>query len=209
LIHESFRRHTGWFVFVLFSTALAPNARADLYSYMDDQGVLHFTNIPGDPRYAPHRFNRTDNTFSWTDDVGRMQRVHRVDVDRYDTTIQEAAKYYSLPAALVKAVVAAESAFEAGAVSPAGAIGLMQLMPATARAMFVIDPLDPKDNIYGGTRYLRVLANRFAGDVRKAVAAYNAGPEAVERVGGVPAIAETEGYVRRVLALYRHYATSF
>lgn len=184
-------------------------AHAELYSYMDDAGVLHFTNIPGDPRYSPHRFGRADNTFTWQDEVGRMQRIHRVDIDRFDAFIREAALYYSLPPSLVKAVVAAESAFEVAAVSPAGAIGLMQLMPETARAMFVTDPFDARDNIFGGARYLRILANRFGGDVRRAVAAYNAGPEAVERSADIPSYQETEAYVRRVMALYRHYAATF
>ena len=194
---------------ILTLISAVPTARADLYSYLDEAGVLHFTNIPGDPRYKPHRFGQTDNTFTWQDQGGRAQKIHRVDIDRFDTCIREAAQYYSLPSPLVKAVVAAESAFEAAAVSPAGAIGLMQLMPETARAMFVTNPLDPRDNIFGGARYLRILANRFNGDVRLAVAAYNAGPDAVEKSAGVPSYRETEAYVRRVMALYQHYAVTF
>jgi len=193
---------------LVLMTGVRP-ARAELYSYLDDAGVLHFTNIPGDPRYSPHRFGHADNTFTWQDEIGRMQRIHRVDIDRFDHFIREAAQYYSLPPSLVKAVVAAESAFEVAAVSPAGAIGLMQLMPETARAMSVTDPFDARDNIFGGARYLRILANRFGGDVRRAVAAYNAGPNAVEKSADIPSFQETEGYVRRVMALYRHYAATF
>ena len=105
----------------------------------------------------------------------------------------------------MKAVVAAESSFEPAAVSPAGAQGLMQLMPATAREMKVRDAFDPRANIFGGCRYLRLMANRFAGDVRLTAAAYNAGSEAVERAKGVPPFDETETYVKRVLKLYHHY----
>jgi soluble lytic murein transglycosylase-like protein len=202
-------RRLRFTLFALTVLGVAPTARAELYSYLDEDGVLHFTNIPGDPRYGPHRFGQADNTFTWNDEGGRAQRVHRVDIDRFDSMIREAAQYYSLPASLVKAVVAAESAFETTAVSPAGAIGLMQLMPETARAMFVADAFDARDNIFGGARYLRILANRFGGDVQRAVAAYNAGPDAVEKSAGVPSYRETEAYVRRVMALYRHYAVTF
>ena len=109
------------------------------------------------------------------------------------------------PPALVRAVMHAESAFDPNAVSNVGASGLMQLMPATAREMYVKDIFDAKDNIEGGVRYLRVLANEFDGDMVKIVAAYNAGPKAVWNAGGVPAIPETQDYVRKVLRLYFSY----
>ena len=125
--------------------------------------------------------------------------------DTYDLIIIEAARYYSLPPALVKAVVAVESSFEPAAVSHAGAQGLMQLIPRTARAMHVRDVFDPRGNVFGGARYLRILANQFNGDIRRTLSAYNAGPRAVERAGGVPHIDETRKYLRRVLALYHHY----
>jgi len=191
---------------LLLAALITPRvAHAELYSFVDEEGVLHFTNIPDDPRYEPYRAEGKRNTFDWKDDVGALRKVHRVDVTEFDALLIEAARYYSLPPALAKAVAAVESSFEPAAVSPAGAQGLMQLIPATARAMQVADSFDARQNIYGGTRYLRILANRFKGDVRLTVAAYNAGPEAVERAGGVPAIHETETYVKRVLALYRHY----
>lgn len=178
-------------------------ANADVYSWVDKEGVIHFTNIPPGGTLAQEP--GSENTFSWKDDVGALRRVHRVQVTKYDALIDEAARYYSLPAALVKAVIAAESAFEPRAVSPAGAQGLMQLMPPTAAAVFVKDAFDPKENIFGGTRYLRELSNRLGGDVRMAIAAYNAGPDVVARSGGVPRIPETETYVKRVLKLYQHY----
>ncbi len=102
--------------------------------------------------------------------------------------------------------MAVESNFDPAAVSEKGAMGLMQLMPMTAREMFVQDPFDPAQNIEGGARYLRILANQYGGDPLKTLAAYNAGPDAVRRAGeDVPNIPETRAYVRRVLDLYRAY----
>jgi soluble lytic murein transglycosylase-like protein len=180
-------------------------ARADLYTFVDAEGVIHFTNIPDDPRYALYPLERKVNTWTLQDGLGTLRTVHRVDVRTYDQLIVEAARYYALPAALVKAVMAVESSFEPAAVSSAGAQGLMQLIPPTAREMFVRDAFDPRDNVYGGVRYLRILTNHFSGDLRRTIAAYNAGPNAVRRAGDVPDFAETRTYVQRVLALYRHY----
>jgi soluble lytic murein transglycosylase-like protein len=125
---------------------------------------------------------------------------------KYDELIEAASIRYRIPVALVRAIVQAESNYVSTAVSPKGASGLMQLMPDTAREMFVKDIFDAKENIEGGTRYLRVLANMFSGDMVKMVAAYNAGPDAVNRWGGtVPPYAETQDYVRKVIALYFQY----
>ena len=185
--------------------ALPMAAQATLYSFVDEEGVLHFTNLPDDPRYEPVQSEGLRNTFDWQDKLGTLRKVHRVDVQDFDALIIEAARYYSLPPALVKAVAAVESSFEPAAVSPAGAQGIMQLIPATARAMQVADAFDARQGIYGGTRYLRILANKFGGDVRLTIAGYNAGPDAVEHAKGVPEISETRTYVKRVLALYHHY----
>jgi len=192
--------------FLLFG--LATPVRATVYAYTDKEGVIHLTNIPDDPRYRPFPLEGKSNTFEWQD-IGKLRRVHRVDVESYDALIIEAARYYTLPPALVKAVVAVESSFEPAAVSHAGAQGLMQLIGSTARAMHVRDPFDPRDNVFGGVRYLRVLANEFEGNVRLTVAAYNAGPHRVARAGGVPEIEETKRYVRRVLSLYKHYLSTW
>lgn len=116
---------------------------------------------------------------------------------------QEVARRHGLDPALVLAVMGVESSFQPDAVSPKGAQGLMQLMPATAKELGVTDPLDPLQNADGGARYLRDLLARYDGDVEKALAAYNAGPGAVARHRGVPPYRETQAYVRKVLERYQ------
>jgi hypothetical protein len=125
-------------------------------------------------------------------------------VDAFDPIIQSTARDFGVDPALVKAVIAAESSFEPEAVSRIGALGLMQLMPETAAQLGVEDPLDPDQNIEGGTRYLREMLDRY-GDMRRALAAYNAGPDAVDSFDGVPPYRETRVYVSRVLSFYRGY----
>jgi len=125
----------------------------------------------------------------------------------YESVIQKASKKYNVPADLVRAVIRVESDFHPHAVSSAGAEGLMQLMPKTAKSLGVEDSFDPAQNIMGGARYLRTLANQFDGDVRLTLAAYHAGPGAVERAGSIPYKA-TERYVRKVLKHYYRYRTN-
>jgi soluble lytic murein transglycosylase len=122
--------------------------------------------------------------------------------------IVRAARNHRVEPALVKAVIAAESNFEAQAVSRVGAQGLMQLMPATSRTLGVRDPFHPTENVEGGTRYLREMLDRY-GDLRRALAAYNAGPKAVDRYQGIPPYTETREYVYRVLNYYRGYDDEF
>jgi soluble lytic murein transglycosylase-like protein len=127
-------------------------------------------------------------------------------VSPYDGLIRRAAARHELDPALVGAVVKQESGFRSTAVSSAGAMGLMQLMPDTARELGVADPFDASQNIEGGTRLLRTLLDRYGGRVDYALAAFNAGPAAVDRYGGVPPFAETKAYVRDVMANYRNSA---
>ena len=121
-----------------------------------------------------------------------------------DSLIAATARRYRVDPLLVRAVVKAESNFDAKSVSEAGALGLMQLMPETAREMGVQQPFKPSDNLKGGVRYLRKMLDRY-GEVSRALAAYNAGPSAVDQYGGIPPYPETEAYVERVLSLYRDY----
>jgi soluble lytic murein transglycosylase-like protein len=126
--------------------------------------------------------------------------------EQIDALVNQNAAIYQIDPALVKAVIANESGFNAAATSPVGAQGLMQLMPETAAAMGVRDPYDPSQNVAGGTRYLKSMLDRFKGDTRLAIAAYNAGPGAVEKYGDVPPYAETQTYVGNVLGSYARYS---
>lgn len=181
------------------SLAVSAPSRADaIYSYTDAKGVTHFTNRPlGDKRFQRVRFRNERRIW------------HPAPVaSRYDTLIDETARDYRLPPALVKAVIAAESAFDPEAVSRKGAQGLMQLMPQTAAELGVEDPLEPASNVRGGAGYLRSMIDRY-GDLSRALAAYNAGPTAVDRHGGIPPYPETRDYVDRVLTYYRAYHVDF
>jgi soluble lytic murein transglycosylase len=169
-----------------------------LYRYVDDRGVIHYTNISYDRRYQPVR---PPGGFRWT-------AVTRSGGRRFDPLIQQAARDAGIPPALVKAVIHAESAFNESAISKKGAIGLMQLMPGTARELGVVQPFRPEENVRGGSRYLRRLHDRY-GSWTYTLAAYNAGPTAVDRHRGIPPYAETQQYVRRVLGYYRRYHGDF
>jgi soluble lytic murein transglycosylase-like protein len=125
--------------------------------------------------------------------------------EQIDSLVQQNADIWQVDPALIKSVIANESSFNANATSPVGAQGLMQLMPQTAASLGVKNPYDPAQNVAGGTRYLRGLLDRFKGDTRLAVAAYNAGPEAVEKYGDVPPYAETQNYVQNVLGSLDKY----
>ena len=178
----------------------------DVYSYVDGDGVVHFSNVPNDPRYRRvHRARGGGGVYR----SGAQARARPAAGERdaqWRAHVAAAATRYALPEALLLAVMSVESNFDHRAVSEKGAMGLMQLMPGTAKEMYVSDAWDPEQNIEGGARYLRILANQYQGDLVKTLAAYNAGPEAVRRAGGeVPNIPETREYVRKVVALYEAY----
>ncbi|MGE0787221.1 MAG: lytic transglycosylase domain-containing protein [Sandaracinaceae bacterium] len=184
--------------------ALALPARADIYTYTDSSGVVHYSNSPPGRRRGV-RVIHTREDRSEAGGIGRVGGARDPSperYERYDAYIREAAALYRLPVAFVRAVIRVESDYNPQVVSHAGACGLMQLMPGTAARMGVQDIFDPRQNILGGTRYLRVLANQFNGDLVLTIAAYNAGEGAVIRHRGIPPFEETQRYVRRVL---RHY----
>lgn len=182
-----------------------PQVRAETYSFTDEDGVVHFTNVPTDKRYRTVEPSGKKRGGKLTKTKQRLKAYVPRDVSKYDEYIREASKRFNIPVTLIRAVMAVESNFNPTAVSHAGAQGLMQLMPQTAEEMGVDDPFDPRKNILGGTRYLRVLANAFDGDLVLTLAGYNAGHQAVARHMDIPPFTETQRYVRRVLRLYYHY----
>ncbi len=187
-------------------SAPAPAVAGDVYSYVDGDGVVHFSNVPADSRYRKVKRARTGGGVYRSSPQPRARPVVSDRVAQWRAQIATAAARYALPEALLLAVMSVESNFDHRAVSEKGAMGLMQLMPGTAKDMYVLDAWDPGENIEGGARYLRILANQYQGDVVRTLAAYNAGPEAVRRAGGdVPNIPETREYVRKVVALYEAY----
>lgn len=175
-------------------------AYADIYRYVDKNGVMHFTNAPTTSSYKLYRRDSDYGLKSYSYKGGYLDPYTS---QQYDNYINMASQLHGLPPNLVKAVIKVESNFNARAVSPKGAQGLMQLMPGTARLMNVDDPFDPWENISGGVRYLRGLIDRFEGKVVYALAGYNAGPEHVERYNGIPPFEETQMYVRRVIQYYQ------
>lgn len=191
---------------------LTTSASADIYRCRRPDGTLHYTNLrePGRRcelvvRSSKRRPGGSSSKRAATSKTKTSATKDPARYSRYNGLIGEAAHLYQLPEPFIRAVVRVESDFNPTVVSRAGAMGLMQLMPKTARSMGVSDPFDARQNILGGARYLRLLANRFKGDLVLTVAAYNAGHGAVEKYKGIPPYKETQRYVRRVLKHYYAY----
>jgi soluble lytic murein transglycosylase-like protein len=191
--------------FLACGLSLLPSlSSADIFSYTDADGVQHFTNRPaGDSRYKLFMRGRDGQRGGPGSVAPSDTSIERF--SRYSDPIREAASLYQIPEELVRAVIKVESDYDPRAISRVGAQGLMQLMPETAQRMQVRDSMDPRENIMGGVRYLRVLANMFNGDLQLTVAGYNAGENAVVKHGGIPPYDETEDYVVKVLTYYRRY----
>jgi soluble lytic murein transglycosylase-like protein len=179
--------------------ASASLARADIYSFVDDDGVTHFSNVPTDPRFQFLLASPADRTQS-----GQAYSPALLAKSvQFDPIIEKAALAASVEADLLRAVIVVESGFNARAVSKAGAVGLMQLMPATAKRFGATDRYDPTQNVHAGARYLKSLIDRYGKDIELALAAYNAGEDAVDRCGRcIPAFRETQAYVPKVLSVY-------
>lgn len=179
---------------LLGSVLLVASAEAGTYRFVDESGIVHYTNAPSDPRYR--------RLVGWPDPPPTPSRVSLSRLlARYADLIQAAAERHRVDRRLVEAVIWVESGGNPTAVSRKGARGLMQLMPQRSAQLGVRNPFDPRQNVSAGVRHLRALLDQF-GDVTLALAAYNAGADAVRAHGGVPPYAETEDYVRRVRALY-------
>jgi soluble lytic murein transglycosylase len=182
--------------------AFVQPALADIYMYRDSCGSLHFSNAPSEPQYEYYM----PDISSWKNaghrHLGAIDGARR---KAYDPIIRDAARRHQVDVALVKAVIRAESDFVPQAVSPKGALGLMQLMPATAQRHNVWRVFEPRQNVEGGVTHLRYLLDRYGGNLRLALAAYNAGEKAVDAHGGVPPYPETWEYLTRVLRFRDSY----
>ena len=180
----------GIFCSALVVVTAAVPLYADIYVFIDNEGVHHFTNVPMSSNYKI--YIREKPPMSLNSGVA----------DRYDDLITEASKKHGVSFSLLKALIKIESDFNPRAISSAGAIGLMQIMPENIRALNIKDPFDPLENIMGGARYLKHLITRFDGKLPMALAAYNAGPNVVDRYKRIPPFKETEDFVEKVMKYY-------
>jgi len=202
---------TNIIFWAFFSVLAVSSAEATIYTFVDENGVIHFSNVPNDPKYQPVvnlRPRVSAKTSTGLVLIPNSTGDWQPTPDSYDELIRVAANRHQVDPRLIKAVIRAESNFDYLAVSSKGAIGLMQLMPPTAADMQVSDPFDPRDNINGGTRYLRKMLGMFNGNLRMALAAYNAGPGRVISLGMVPQYRETRDYVHKVQYFYKEYRES-
>ncbi|MEJ2039373.1 MAG: transglycosylase SLT domain-containing protein [Desulfosarcinaceae bacterium] len=177
----------------LLTILVTTGARADIYVYIDSHGVMHFTNTPTSANYKVYMREKLKRPAAW------------YSIENYDDVISEAARRNGLAFSLLKALIHAESYFNPKAVSKKGALGLCQLMPYNLEMLKVRDPFDPWENIMGGARYLKYMLQRFDNQLPLALAAYNAGPTAVERYQDIPPYPETMDYVEKVMKLFRIY----
>lgn len=173
---------------------LASPALADIYRYIDENGVMHFTNAPTSSRHKYKVFLKE-----------RPKRRARHSSTEYDHIITDASNKYGVDSRLIKAIIRAESDFNPRALSKKGAKGLMQIMPENYRLLNIQNPYDPRQSIMGGARYFKELYQRYNGKLSLSLAAYNAGPTAVDRYKTIPPYQETEQYVERVLKFYYQY----
>lgn len=194
---------------IITAVALTPEpASADIYSWTDKNGVVHYSNTKSKGgklviKSSPRKRRKVRPGVKPRPPSDRsLERF-----TRYNDAIRQAATLYQIPEELIRAVIKVESDYDPKAVSTAGAQGLMQLMPETGLRMNIRNAFDARLNIFAGTRYLRVLANHFNGDLQLTIAGYNAGEGAVMKYGGIPPYEETQNYVIKVLTYYQRYRT--
>lgn len=185
------------FLFLVFLYSSPVSEAADLYSFIDGDGSIYYTNIQGE--------GRTKVCLPFKMAVSKPLSFSSSEIDSYEPIISSTSQRFNVDPDIVRAVIKAESNFNPRAVSPKGAIGLMQLMPATAKEMAVVNPFDPEENIHGGVRYLSKLLQLFDRNLPLTLAAYNAGPERVMGRNEIPFIEETRNYVQKVMEYYKGF----
>jgi soluble lytic murein transglycosylase-like protein len=191
-------------VVILLTLFISNEVSADIYKFTDTNGRVYYTDEPRNKFYK-RIIKTTPLSLSLKSDFTKVQNYTGVNKKRFTDLIEQTAYKHQVDAKLVHAVIQTESAYNSTAQSPKGAVGLMQLMPDTARRFGVSDRNDPDQNVEGGTRYLKHLINLFSPNIDLAVAAYNAGENAVIRYNNsIPPYPETQNYVKQVLALYNH-----
>ncbi|MFO8085796.1 MAG: lytic transglycosylase domain-containing protein [Desulfobacterales bacterium] len=189
-----FRTITFVLIFLIF---ISPVVSADIYMYIDKDGVRHFTNIPMASENA---------SFDYRPYLKATNRkAARNFFDNIDACIIEASTQHDVSFSLIKAIIKVESDFNPEAISQKGAMGLMQIMPFNFNQLSITDPFDPWENIMGGVRYLKNMLNKFNGNLQLSLAAYNAGPGAVDKYGCIPPYPETISYIDKVLKYYNYY----
>ena len=180
---------------ILTVIAAVSSVHADIFMYIDENGVMHFSNAPTSNQYEYKVYIKERTAVS--------QKFHST--DKYDHFITDAAEQTGVDSRLLKAMIKAESDFDPRAVSHKGAMGLMQIMPENFKMLDLKNPFDPWENIKAGARYFQQLYKRFNGQLALSLAAYNAGPTAVDYYKSIPPYQETEEYVRRVMRYYRTF----
>ncbi len=181
---------------------LASLSSAGIYRYVDENGVIHFTNCPRDPKFKLYIRESKEDV---GDDNNSSSVASIRDSKEYDSLISEFSRKYQVDFALIKAIIRAESGFNPLAISRKGAKGLMQLMPETAQRVNVSNVFNPRENIEGGVRHIKYLLSLFNNDLRLSLAAYNAGENIVGELRSIPPYRETVDYVKRVLSFYQSY----
>ncbi len=186
-------KYYGFIFCVVFILTTAGSPLADVYMYIDANGVVNFTNVPTSSDYKLYIKERP-------------KKVKQIfNAKRFDPMIRNAQKRYGVEFSLIKAVIRVESGFNPNAVSKKGAKGLMQIMPMNYKSSSIKDPFNPQQNIMGGTFYLQQLLKRYKYKLPLALAAYNAGPEAVDKYKQIPPYRETQNYVKKVMKTYSQY----
>lgn len=180
------------FFLASFCLGAAHPLYADIYMYVDSEGVFHFTNTPTSEKY---RFYMREKS------AKGVKRGSR----RYDDIIRNASSRHGIEFPLIKAMIKVESDFNPEAVSKKGAMGLMQIMPGNLEKLNISDPFNPRENIMGGSYYFRQMLDRFDGKLSLALAAYNAGPTRVAELNAIPPYRETRNYVKKVMRYYRYF----